>query len=139
MRRFIIKQWRLLRSSPPGKRFQKVYEQRSEERGEKGEGRKSLLMALAIILAVAGVAFLPLPGPGSIVLLAALAVLARESLWVARLLDMADRKRHLWMQAMKRRWKACGRRERAAVVVAAVILMALGLAGAAWWLSRVMS
>jgi hypothetical protein len=128
MLKTITDQWHVLRSSPAGERFQQVYERRAKERGEKKESRKSLWMATAFTMLVTGIAFLPLPGPGSIVALAGLAMLARESLWMARLLDTADRKRHVLTQSLMQRWKNCGRGGRVAIVCSAIAVAGLALA-----------
>jgi len=47
------------------------------------------------VLLAAGVVLLPLPGPGWVVIFAALAILARELAWAQRVLD--------WLKAQVRR------------------------------------
>jgi uncharacterized protein (TIGR02611 family) len=47
--------------------------------------------ALGVTVTVAGIALLPLPGPGTVVILLGLALLARDHEWAARLLDRARR------------------------------------------------
>lgn len=56
------------------------------------QGRRIGLIALGSLLCVAGVALLFLPGPGLLVVVAGLAVLARELPWARRLLERARAK-----------------------------------------------
>ena len=81
-------QWRELREAPAGKRFRLRYEGRARER--KTVWARVLWSALAVILIVAGIVALPLPGPGTVVIALGLALLAQESLVVARFCDRAE-------------------------------------------------
>ena len=99
----LSRQWRTFRRGTPGKRFQKVYESRSKQRGQGDAGRRKMLMIVGIIVAIAGLALLPLPGPGSLVLAGGLLILARESARVAQILDAADAKRHEWTRRLMAR------------------------------------
>ena len=94
MIRKLKEQWRELRAAPPGKRFRLRYERRATER--KTPGARIAWTALAVVLILAGIVALPLPGPGMVVIAAGLALLAQESLTVAKLcdrLELAIRKR----------------------------------------------
>jgi uncharacterized protein (TIGR02611 family) len=44
---------------------------------------------LGVVVTLAGIALLPLPGPGTVVILVGLALLARDHEWAARLLHRA--------------------------------------------------
>ena len=81
-------QWQELQEAPPGKRFRERYERRARER--KTLWRRVLWSALAVVIIVAGIVALPLPGPGMIVIAAGLALLAQESLVVARFCDRLE-------------------------------------------------
>lgn len=48
-----------------------------------------LVLTVGVLVALAGVALLPLPGPGSVVILLGLAILAIEFPWARRWLKMA--------------------------------------------------
>jgi hypothetical protein len=88
------KQWRALLNAPPGKRFRMRYERRASER--KTLAARVGWSVLALVLIVAGIVGLPLPGPGTLVIAAGLALLAQESLVVAKACDhieMAIRRR----------------------------------------------
>ena len=81
-------QWQELLKAPPGKRFRQRYEHRARER--KTLWTRILWSALAVVIIVAGIVALPLPGPGTIVIAAGLALLAQESLVVARFCDRLE-------------------------------------------------
>jgi hypothetical protein len=80
--------WRTLKAAAPGERFQKLYWHRRQS------GRSSLMklgmIALGLLTAVAGLIMLVTPGPGTVALLIGLALLARESTFVARAIDSAE-------------------------------------------------
>ena len=55
-------------------------------------GRNSKRVAITIVgfvLVLGGIALLPLPGPGMLVIIAGLAVLGTEYMWARRMLDAA--------------------------------------------------
>lgn len=80
--------WRHVRSDPPGQRFRKYYERRAKDRGSPFVRIAWSLVALMLILA--GIVAIPLPGPGFIVIGVGLALLAGESLMIAKLCDQAE-------------------------------------------------
>jgi hypothetical protein len=77
-----------LKAAPAGERFQRRY------REKRAEGKRGLTRALSILLGAlliaAGLFMLVAPGPGILVLLAGLALIAEESLLTARFLDTAE-------------------------------------------------
>jgi hypothetical protein len=88
MIRTLKKQWRELLDSPPGRRFRMRYERRARER--KTPAARVAWSAFAVLLIAGGIVALPLPGPGMVVIAAGLALLAQESLTVAKLCDRAE-------------------------------------------------
>ena len=88
------KTWQELKRGEPGRRFQSRYERRG--RGG-GAVRKWLLIAGGLLLVLAGIAFLPLPGPGLLIIAAGALLMAEESLGAARALD--------WLELKARRLK----------------------------------
>jgi uncharacterized protein (TIGR02611 family) len=122
----LTRQWHVFRCSEPGHRFQKVHESRCHDRGLSEGGKRNLLIVSGVILAIAGVVLLPLPGPGSLVAVAGLALLARESLAVARVLDRNDKKRHEVTRRLQRKWRRCGRERHAVLAVSVCVLLAAG-------------
>lgn len=85
--------------SLPGRRFQDRYHRM---RAQKGRAWKRCALFIAgILLAALGVFFLVVPGPGIPILVVGLALIAQESVTLARLLDRAELKlRRLW-----KRWR----------------------------------
>lgn len=51
--------------------------------------KRAAVLALGVALVVGGLAMLVLPGPGILVMIAGLAVLATEFVWAERMLDVA--------------------------------------------------
>jgi hypothetical protein len=79
--------WRQLRSSPAGRRFQEFHESREASRGATS---RWVWLCIAWVLVVAGAILLMIPGPGIPLLALGMAAVARESAFVARLLDAAE-------------------------------------------------
>lgn len=97
----IRQNWRAFRHDSPGQRFARRYEKR--RRARRGRHFTGLLFAAAgLLLAVAGLFFMAVPGPGIPIFLAGAALVAGESLHVARLLDRFE----LWVRRQWRRRKS---------------------------------
>lgn len=84
------KQWKQLKRSEPGKRFQEQYE-RSKQEGA-NPIKKPLLMGAGILLAAVGIFFILVPGPGLPILLMGAVLIAGQSLAVAKFLDWLELK-----------------------------------------------
>lgn len=80
--------WRELRRGTPGRRFEERYRRRHTH----GVLRKALVMAAGVLLVLAGIPLLPLPGPGLVVIAAGAALIAQESRTAARALDWLERR-----------------------------------------------
>jgi hypothetical protein len=81
-----MKIWQELKRGKPGHRFQGRY-----ERANRGGGpRKWLLIAGGALLILAGIVFLPLPGPGMLIIAAGAFLMAQESRAAARALDWIE-------------------------------------------------
>jgi hypothetical protein len=80
--------WRRLRAGQPGTRFQGQYRENRESRKSGWQRWGSAAAAAGLILV--GVVLLFVPGPGLLLIGAGAAVLARESLAVARALDWLE-------------------------------------------------
>ena len=96
------KNWTALSREPPGRRFQNRH--RRQDRRSSGAGR-TLKLALAIALLSGGAVLLLIPGPGSVLILIGAALLAEESIIVARFMDRAEVRIRKWIGAAHRRWK----------------------------------
>jgi hypothetical protein len=130
------KQWQSFLRSEPGRRFQDVHERRKAHRGGKKSGRMNLAFVIGIVLSVAGLALMLLPGPGTIVLAAGLILLAKESLTIARILDFTDKKRDEWTRRFQRAWRKWGTATRVALVASAGMLLVAAGAGVLWFFTK---
>ena len=96
------KNWGELSKSPPGRRFQN----RHRRQAGRGTGwARSLKLAAAIALLVAGAVLLLIPGPGSVLILIGAALLAEESMIVARFMDRAEMRIRKWIDAARNLWE----------------------------------
>ena len=91
---------RLLRTAEPGKRFQQYFSRRHQ--AGSSNLRRVLTLGLGGLVVAVGLVLMPAPGPGILVVAAGAALMAGESLWMARGLDRAEiLARKLW-----RRWRS---------------------------------
>ena len=92
-------QWKQFTSTPSGCRFIARYRARRGEQG--GLLRKSLIVGAGLLLMLAGVIMLALPGPGLFTIVIGAAFIAEESRLAAQFLDRID----LWASRMLQRWR----------------------------------
>jgi hypothetical protein len=118
--------WSALRRGRPGTRFQDFHRYRQEQKKGSGPAVRVLLLALGVILVVAGPVAGLVPGPGGIlVFLFGLALLAAELLVVARWLDWCEpRVRKAWMR-IKHAWTRAALATRIAISIAGATLVAM--------------
>jgi Putative transmembrane protein (PGPGW) len=106
-----IGKWQLFKEFEPGHRFQGRYHSHRDRR-QRGETSKCMRMFNLLggpALLVAGIMFLPTPGPSYIIIVIGLWMLAGELLILARFFDWAEvRLRRLggWIKNRWRRWLA---------------------------------
>lgn len=103
------RQWRALRASRPGERFQDRY--RAGRRGDDARpwvGR-IVRLALACGALALGVVFVLLPGPAVVFFFAAGALLAPESLTIARAMDGLEVLVRRVVAALRQRWARLSR------------------------------
>jgi hypothetical protein len=91
----IQREWRCLKDSPPGKRFQRRYRRVRERRARAHEGREDeptriLRFSIAFVLLAVGICLILFPLVYIPFLAAGTALLASDSLTCARLLDKAE-------------------------------------------------
>lgn len=111
------KEWHWFWSRPAGHRFQDFRERRQQQREKAGKSASSkLLFVGGILLAIVGVVLLPLPGPGSIVILPGLMMLSMQSQAAARTFDYLDRRRELTTRWLKRKMKKASPLARALII-----------------------
>lgn len=112
-----------LRKSRPGYRFQHRYYRHA---GRHGTQRKLLMALAAAALIVVGVILMPIPGPGSLVAVLGLALLAGVSLKAARLLDDGEIYLRRSIHWAGEHWSRASLAMRAALVTAAVAILGMG-------------
>jgi Flp pilus assembly protein TadB len=101
-----IERWRLSKEIEPGHRFQTRYSnhRRHRQRGETSKHRKLFNLVGGPTLIVAGIAFLPTPGPSFIIIVIGMWMLAGEYLPLARFLDRLDARQRELKRWIKGRW-----------------------------------
>jgi hypothetical protein len=87
-----IGRWRLFREIEPGHRFQTHYNDHRQrrERGEASRYGRIFNLAAGPALVVAGLAFIPTPGPSYIIIVIGMWMLAGEFLLLARFFDRLE-------------------------------------------------
>lgn len=117
--------WRDLEKDPPGKRFQKRYQRKHDERGGK---KNPFMLVVGFVVMAIGVFLMPAPGPGVIVVILGAALLAEESILMARAMDRAEVGICKVLGAGQRGWKKASWVARIAVIALVVAV----LAGIGW-------
>ena len=103
--------WSQLQKGQPGSRFRQQYERNRRE--QKSPVGRILRIVAGVALIPVGVFFLAVPGPGLPIIALGVVLIARESGFVARMLDATEvRLRPGWKWAM-RRWNQLVKARRA--------------------------
>lgn len=116
--------WTEFKSSQPGRRFQEVRKRRDEIGNTRGGTglRRVLWIGAGLLLMAVGVVFLAIPGPGTVVLFVGVALVARESLWVARGLDRVELALRPSFLRVRRWWRRITPTQRTVLTVTASLL-----------------
>jgi len=94
------RQWQHFKALPSGRRFETRYRLRRARSG--GIAGRMFFSAVGLLVMLVGAAMLVLPGPGLLVLVLGAAIVAQQSLFVARSADWID----LRISRSYRRWRA---------------------------------
>lgn len=121
------KEWKKLKRSRPGHRFQDRYER---SHGSGGITR-FVRPVVGLLIAAAGVVLMPAPGPGWVVFIIGLGLLASDIRFVARGLDWAELRARAAWGWLRNRWGAASTLGRAAMV--AILLLLIGAGGWGLW------
>ena len=116
--------WKTFRKGRPGDRFESFFRARRKNR----DGSRIALLIVGILLIAGGVILLFIPGPGLLLIAFGGALVAQQSLWMAKLLDEIELVARRMARLAARFWKASSIPVRALVVLAA----AAGSAAAAY-------
>ena len=121
------KHWRTFRNATPGKRFEKQHDARA------GGPPPIVFYAAGAVLLAGGVVLLFIPGPGLLLIAFGAALIARQSLWLAKRLDRLELVLRRAAQKARTGWRRSSAAVRAAIVAAAVLGAAgAGYAGYVW-------
>ena len=81
--------WRELKHSPPGCRFQELYQRRWRSR--RGGAKRAFFIGGGLLTIAVGVVSFPVPGvPSELIIVAGLAIFAQGSMRAARILDWIE-------------------------------------------------
>lgn len=122
------RRWRELKAGEPGRRFQDEYRRRHERGAHRG--RRIALLGAGAALILAGLFFLPAPGPGTVILVLGAGLMAEESRAAARALD--------WVELRVRgaaEWSLDAWRRAGMPAKAAIVLLTAAVAGGAGFLA----
>lgn len=117
--------WEQFRHYPTGERFERYY--RSRHESQRGMLKKSLLITLGILIMVAGLFFLAVPGPGIVIFLIGATLVARESLYVSRIFDRLEPRAWKAARWCKRNWQSLSLTSKILLLAIAAILGLLAL------------
>jgi hypothetical protein len=116
--------WRTFQSAPPGRRFVKLHDARA------GGPPPIVFYVIGALLLVGGVVLLLIPGPGLLLIAFGGALIARQSLWLAKRLDRLERVFRGWARKTRTLWQRSSTLVRAAIVaVMAMVAAGAGYAG----------
>ncbi len=123
-----IEGWRLSKEIEPGHRFQTRYSnhRRHRQRGETSKYRKLFNLVGGPTLIVAGIAFLPTPGPSFIIIIIGMWMLAGEYLPLARFFDRLDARQRRLRWWIKGQWSRLPASVKSLVVLACVAALGFG-------------
>ncbi|HVJ14902.1 MAG TPA: hypothetical protein VM686_05655 [Polyangiaceae bacterium] len=94
------REWNAFKSLPPGKRFQRRYQQHQRRPESKSVWRRVLWIGGALASFAVGVVLMFIPGPAVVFFGVSAALIANQSRWAARALDWLElRLRALYGQA----------------------------------------
>ncbi len=101
------KAWAQLRNGNPGDRFQAEYRRSRASPGKPWARFASLTLGIALV--ALGIVALPAPGPGWLIIGLGGALVGRQSLAVARILDRAEVRGRRFGSDLKRWWASRSR------------------------------
>jgi hypothetical protein len=114
-------EWRILRRAAPGRRFQESYAASRRHPDHGTFVRRAVRVGLAVIAMAIGVVLIFLPGPAVLFFAITGALLATESLTVARMLDWVELRLRAVAHWLVRRWRAMSGLQRV-LAIATIVL-----------------
>jgi uncharacterized protein (TIGR02611 family) len=118
-----------METGPPRRRFIDGVKERRERHRERSKVIRAGVVLAGFLVVLAGLAMIPLPGPGLLVVAAGLAVLALEFVWAERLLERTIDRMSKATDQVKR---ASRGQQVALVLLGALVTVAAVTAAYAW-------
>jgi len=87
---WLRRRWQKIKAIPAGKRFQERYYRRQNKRQQRSQLKKIVTMLFGVVIILVGMFLWFVPGPGWLTIFVGAAIIAGESLTVARLLDWVE-------------------------------------------------
>jgi uncharacterized protein (TIGR02611 family) len=128
--------WRELKESAPGHRFQERYARRQRAKRRRWDAKSLVNIALGLAVALGGLFLIPAPGPGWAITFLGLGLLGSEFSVIARFLDQVELKVRAVARWVKRTWNGSPFIGQALLVLVALLLMAALGYGAYVWLLK---
>gem|GEM_PF-385598 len=123
--------FRALLEAPPGKRFQQQFHRRQQSREHKFL-KRIMFIGGGMLVTAAGVFFLPAPGPGTVIIIIGLGLIAQESLRLSIFLDKLELLVRALTDNAQKWWKASRILEKIFVMMLLFILLGLIVFGSYW-------
>ena len=96
-------QWQAFKTKPSGERFVATYREHRQARPAAWIGWVCWIVGL--LLTLVGLVLMPAPGPGTLIVLLGLSLIARESLSLARVLDAGERRLRPLLMRLRQWWR----------------------------------
>jgi hypothetical protein len=126
--------WEEMKDDPPGQRFQHHHRRRQAEKTREGKLKR---WALVAGLTLVGIVLMFIPGPAVVLFGLAAALLAEDSLRIAKALDWLELRIRAVVKWSERVWKRAGTAARVAIVLLALTAAGAGAYGVYWfWFDR---
>lgn len=114
---------------PPRRRFLDGVKERRERHRERSRVVRAAVVLAGFVVVLVGLAMIPLPGPGLLVIAAGLAVLALEFVWAERLLERSLEQ----AQIAQEKAAQTTRGQRILGAIAALLAVAACVLAVLWW------
>ncbi|MEO8704926.1 MAG: PGPGW domain-containing protein, partial [Kofleriaceae bacterium] len=129
----LAQDWSAFRQDSPGHRFGNHYKRMRQQGSRAGA---IVRLGLGVLLVVAGIVMLFIPGPGLLVALFGLGLLGGESKKLAGVLDRIEPVMRRWGRAAKRWWTARSMVTQDVLIAAVIVSAGVAAYGAyQWWVA----
>jgi uncharacterized protein (TIGR02611 family) len=128
-----IKQhFQALLGDAPGKRFQQQFWRNRQNRSHPFL-KKVLFIGGGVIVIAAGILALPLPGPGTVIIIVGLGLLAQESLRLSKFLDWLEVKGRKIIDQSKNYWEKSSYAKKVVIIIFVTIITLAIIGAVIYW------